>query len=582
MQIIVLGMHRAGTSAVTGLINLMGAYLTPAEQLLPATPDNPKGYWERIDVLQLHEFVLEQLDADWDRVSAVNMERIGPELREIFRQRAHGILQDLNGHRPWVMKDPRLCLLLPLWRPLLDAPVCVHVARHPLAVAHSLAVRDDFPLHFGIALWEHYNACALTVSSGLPRFSVCYEALMAQPAKTVEAIYQALRRHGVQALHIPAEREIQAFLESDLQHHRIHDAENDSQWLTQQQILIWQALQESKLNVDQTTLESPVRTALLSGYESLLRKCVELPQREAELSIARRQVAVAETRLQNQDALLKDLQSLRRLFETLHHDVQVVFESLTWRVGFAIAEMGRKLGLLRRTFLVQDHVAQIARHYQSWLRRQSVALIEENFDEQTYLAQYPDVRAAVDRGEFADGREHFELRGRNEIASGARRPIPVSNLPFKNHVDCERIDPKQAHREIAGWSRQPLISIITPVYNVEPRWLEAAINSVQQQHYPHWELCIADDGSTRPETVNLLRQIDDQRIRVKLLDANQGIAGASNAALVLATGDYVAFLDHDDELTPDALYHVVKAIHAHDPDLIYSDEDKLSLEGHCL
>ncbi|MDZ7620948.1 MAG: glycosyltransferase [Candidatus Competibacteraceae bacterium] len=60
------------------------------------------------------------------------------------------------------------------------------------------------------------------------------------------------------------------------------------------------------------------------------------------------------------------------------------------------------------------------------------------------------------------------------------------------------------------------------------------------------------------------------------------MAGATNAALALATGDYLAFLDHDDELTPDALYHVVKAINEHDPDLIYSDEDKLSLEGYFL
>jgi len=69
---------------------------------------------------------------------------------------------------------------------------------------------------------------------------------------------------------------------------------------------------------------------------------------------------------------------------------------------------------------------------------------------------------------------------------------------------------------------------------------------------------------------------------VKFLDRNQGIAGASNAALALATGDYLAFLDHDDELTVDALYHVVKAINDHDPDLIYSDEDKLSLEGYYI
>ncbi|MCB1821171.1 MAG: glycosyltransferase family 2 protein, partial [Candidatus Competibacteraceae bacterium] len=242
--------------------------------------------------------------------------------------------------------------------------------------------------------------------------------------------------------------------------------------------------------------------------------------------------------------------------------------------------------LLQQTFMVQDHIAQIARNYQSWQRcqsgdqRTSSILTDENFDEVSYLRQYPDVRAAIERGEFLSGREHFELRGRDEIASGAR--LHISNLLFRNRADPEHIDPEQARQEIAGWSQQPLISIITPVYNVEPRWLEAAIESVQQQLYPRWELCIADDGSTRPETTALLRQIIDPRIKIKLLDANQGIAGASNAALALTTGDYVAFLDHDDELTPDALYHVVKAINAHDPDLIYSDEDKLSLEGYYL
>ena len=156
MQMIVLGMHRAGTSAVTRLINMMGAYLGPEDQFLPATPDNPKGYWERVDVLQLHEYLLEQLNADWYLTSAVDPDRIDPELREAFTRRARKILQGLDGHRPWVMKDPRFCLLLPLWQPLLEVPVCVHVVRHPLATARSLAKRDGFPLHFGVALWEQY------------------------------------------------------------------------------------------------------------------------------------------------------------------------------------------------------------------------------------------------------------------------------------------------------------------------------------------------------------------------------------------------------------------------------------------
>ncbi|MBL8251107.1 MAG: glycosyltransferase family 2 protein, partial [Candidatus Competibacter sp.] len=96
------------------------------------------------------------------------------------------------------------------------------------------------------------------------------------------------------------------------------------------------------------------------------------------------------------------------------------------------------------------------------------------------------------------------------------------------------------------------------------------------------ELCIADDGSTRPETLAVLRQIGDPRCKIQFLERNRGIAAASNAALALAQGEYVAFLDHDDELTSDALYRVVKAVHQHDPDLIYSDEDKLSPQGYRL
>lgn len=581
MQMIVLGMHRAGTSAVTRLINMMGAYLGPEDQFLPATPDNPKGYWERIDVLQLHEYLLEKLNADWHLTSAVNPDLIEPELLEAFTQRARKILQGMDSHRPWVMKDPRLCLLLPLWRPLLEVPVCVHVVRHPLATARSLAKRDGFPLHFGTALWEQYNARALVVSSGLPRFSVCYEKLMEQPLATTRELYETLGDHGVQSLRLPTEQEVRAFLESDLQHHRARDAE-DANWLTRNQSLLWEALRDSRLEeLDRGVLEDPARTVLLGGYEKLFK---ELRQRDIQL-------AAAESTLQQQDALLKkstaDLKSLRRLFETLHHDTQLAFESLTWRLGFTIAETGRKLGLLKRTFMVQDHVAQIARNYQAWRRRQSRdaepdgVLTEENFDEENYLTQYPDVRTAIECGEFVSGREHFELRGRQEIASGARLYIP--GFPSaRNGVGQETADPEQCRKDIARWSRQPRVSIIMPVYNVEPRWLEAAIRSVKQQIYPNWELCIADDCSTRPETLTVLRQIDDSRVKVKFLESNQGIAGASNAALALATGEYVAFLDHDDELTSDALYHVVKAINDHNPDLIYSDEDKLSLEGYYL
>lgn len=590
MQIIVLGMHRAGTSAITRLINLMGAYLGPEDQMLPATADNPKGYWERIDVLQLHERLLEALDADWYITSAVDPASIPGDALEQFEERARTILREMDEHRPWVMKDPRLCLLLPLWRPLLETPICVHVARHPLATAQSLEKRDRFPLHFGAALWEEYNARALLVSSGLPRFAVCYETLMEQPLATAQALHQSLRACGIQGLRLPDEQAIRDFLASELQHHRAR-AETDSVWLTPHQCALWEALQASNLDVDQALLADPVRAALLGGYEPLIKNQCEQHWLDTQLAEVQQQLANTESALRQKDALLKksvsDLKSLQRLFETLHHDTELAFASWTWRAGFAIAETGRKAGLLHRTPTVQDHIAQVVRNYRAWRRRQTQALdpngglAEEHFDEAAYLAQYPDVRDAIERGEFASGREHFELQGQQEIASGVR-PYQSRFLAAGDSASEEILDPEQCRKDIERWSRKPSISIIMPVYNVEPHWLEAAIRSVARQIYPYWELCIADDGSTRPETLDVLRRLDDPRYKIQFLERNRGIAGASNAALASAEGEYIAFLDHDDELTPDALYHVVKAIHQHEPDLIYSDEDKLSPQGYYL
>lgn len=124
-----------------------------------------------------------------------------------------------------------------------------------------------------------------------------------------------------------------------------------------------------------------------------------------------------------------------------------------------------------------------------------------------------------------------------------------------------------------------LISIIIPVYNVERRWLEAAVESVRRQTYPHWQLCIADDGSNCQETLHYLQQLDDKRIQSLFLDSNRGIAAASNIALHITKGSFVGFLDHDDELTTDALQQVAQVIKESEPDLIYSDEEYIKTNG---
>ncbi len=134
----------------------------------------------------------------------------------------------------------------------------------------------------------------------------------------------------------------------------------------------------------------------------------------------------------------------------------------------------------------------------------------------------------------------------------------------------------------APLARRPLISIIVPVYNVEPRWLERCVDSIRKQTYEAWELCLADDCSTDPAVRPCLEALaaSDERIKVTFRSENGHISRATNSALELATGEFVALMDNDDELPPQALYEVAAALDAHpELDLIYSDEDKIDDRG---
>jgi glycosyltransferase involved in cell wall biosynthesis len=138
--------------------------------------------------------------------------------------------------------------------------------------------------------------------------------------------------------------------------------------------------------------------------------------------------------------------------------------------------------------------------------------------------------------------------------------------------------------QVADLEDKPLISILVPVYNPDLSVLRNCIRSVLYQAYPHWELCLADDCSPRPEVRVLLQEWaeKDTRIKVTFLSENNGIAGATNSAATLATGSYVCFLDNDDELTVDCLLKVVEEINASGADLLYSDEDLIGNDGTVL
>ncbi len=126
-----------------------------------------------------------------------------------------------------------------------------------------------------------------------------------------------------------------------------------------------------------------------------------------------------------------------------------------------------------------------------------------------------------------------------------------------------------------------LISVVIPVYNTKPVFLKELLESLTAQSYPEWEAILYDGGSTRRETVSLLDRAAEEEKRFHVVHAaeNLGIAGNTNEAIRRASGEYIALCDHDDILTPDALWRMAEAIEKDDPDLLYSDEDMITENG---
>ncbi len=203
-----------------------------------------------------------------------------------------------------------------------------------------------------------------------------------------------------------------------------------------------------------------------------------------------------------------------------------------------------------------------------------------NFDSNGYLRQYPDVLEAG-----MNPLEHYLRHG----AAEGRRPVPAGreNRPTS---DMQKVIARSSSDPLIDYAASstrysPLISVLIPTFNTPVRFLKEVVQSIQEQTYSKWELCIVDDGSTDQDCLDLLKEItqSDSKIRVHLCAANEGIAAASQQALQMATGEFVAFVDHDDILAPNALGEIVHCLRQ-DPtiSMIYTDHAMMDEDGNLL
>jgi O-antigen biosynthesis protein len=225
--VIVLGMHRSGTSALGGLLHHLGVTFGP--RLMAASPANPRGYWEHVDVVAVHHRLMAEHGRTWGDIRPFP-EGVADGIKadDARRQLSAILTRDFADTGLWGLKDPRLCRLVPLWLPLFDAlsvrPCFVLVVREPRDVAASLAARDGIEIERALLLWLRHVLEAERATRGLPRVLVHYEALFDPPGwRAAAARIAAAFGISWPVSDAAAEAAVDEFLSVELRHHRAAD-----------------------------------------------------------------------------------------------------------------------------------------------------------------------------------------------------------------------------------------------------------------------------------------------------------------------------------------------------------------------
>lgn len=381
--IIVLGMHRSGTSCLTGSLVLAGAFAGYDADLTGVSEENKKGFWERRDLRNYCDLLLQKSAADWWRLAEFSIEQIPAEVKARGNELAEEALRKLEFHAPWIVKEPRLCLLLPVFLELQRKPVCIHIVRNPLEVAESLKARNGIPIHEGIALWEQYNRSALLNAKDVPLLRISYAALLRHPEKAVNGLVERLQALGVEGLKRPEPAELANFVDRSL-HRQRADKAITGEFLTPSQRRLWEALQ----------LPQPVPLNILEASPT-------------SLAVALHDLETTKESFDNVDKLRGSLNAQQRELDRLKH-----FDAtLVAPLAAQIKELEGRLNTQSKEQLEQQR--SLLEEQRSQLEQQRLQLEQQRVEleqQRTQLAQREAEKAELHglQGQLAEQREISE------------------------------------------------------------------------------------------------------------------------------------------------------------------------------
>jgi len=344
MQFIVLGMHRSGTSVVAGLLNLMGAYFAPDEVALPPDMTNPKGYWERKDVIIANKKLMESMGATWHQISQWDMQQVTEQQRQGFQQQVEPIMANLNQYSNWLLKDPRLCLTLPLWQPYFEQPIYIIVYRSPIQIAQSLHKRNQFSLHTGLALWERHMLDGLRITQNQPQVLVSFHDLVQNPLETTQQLYQDMAQYGSN-LNMPSDAEIIDFVQPNYMHQR-GNKHLLKAFANHQQLELVQQF-------EQDIIFRRVLPELSEGAQATLAQHDAHYQQQRQMQL-----------------MMEEKERFQYWLDSLSGDIQAMFQSQTWKWGERLTDVILKLLGRKKGQTAKDNALRMIAEYQDWKRLQ--------------------------------------------------------------------------------------------------------------------------------------------------------------------------------------------------------------------
>lgn len=187
----------------------------------------------------------------------------------------------------------------------------------------------------------------------------------------------------------------------------------------------------------------------------------------------------------------------------------------------------------------------------------------------------------INKENIIRGCKYLKKNGPKKLIKRLGKGVHANGIPYAEWYEAHKPTVEELDKQrTRKFSYEPKFSIIVPTYNTPIKFLHEMIDSVREQTYSNWELCIGDGSEGNKELESVLEEYSqkDKRIKYKILEKNFGIAGNTNGALELATGEYVGLFDHDDLLTPNALYEVAKTLQEKKYDVLYTDEDKVNTD----